>query len=105
MELDGQSWGAPPSDGDAIRGLEGLREKGANYFVILWPAFWWLDYYAEFHQHLRACYPTVLENDQIIAFDLGGMPGGVVDVMAEIPDRPRLEDIVGSRARTNQSPG
>jgi glycosyltransferase involved in cell wall biosynthesis len=70
LERDGQYWGAPPDDATAIRELERLRRSGASLLAFAWPAFWWLDYYAEFHHHLRANFRCLLANDRVVAFDL-----------------------------------
>src|SRR5262245_7856658 len=45
-ERDGQYWGPPADDASAIAEFERLRRVGANYVVIAWPAFWWLEHYA-----------------------------------------------------------
>lgn len=68
LERDGQYWGPPPDDFTAIRELERLREAGARFVAFAWPAFWWLDHYAGFHQYLRTTYPCVLENDRLVVF-------------------------------------
>jgi hypothetical protein len=70
LERDGEYWGAPPDDATAVRELERLRSAGASRMVFGWPAFWWLDYYAGLHQHLRSNYRCVLRNDLLIVFDL-----------------------------------
>jgi O-methyltransferase len=70
LERDGHYWGAPPDDAVAIRELNRLRQSGAAFLIILWPAFWWLDYYSEFRRHLRSKFQCVLENDRLIVFDL-----------------------------------
>ena len=36
----------------AIEHLESLRARGANYLLFPNTAFWWLEHYAEFAQHL-----------------------------------------------------
>jgi hypothetical protein len=69
-ERDGQYWGPPPDDDAAIREGERLRNSGASFIIFGWPAFWWLDYYAGFHRHLRSTYPCILENDRLVVFDL-----------------------------------
>jgi glycosyltransferase involved in cell wall biosynthesis/SAM-dependent methyltransferase len=84
LERGGQYWGAPPDDATAIRELERLRRSGASFLAFAWPAFWWLDYYAELHQYLRATFRCVLENDGLVVFDLRSPgPGG------ETPTAPR----------------
>ena len=70
LERDGIFWGPPPDDEVAIRELERLRKSGANFMVFGWPAFWWLDYYAELHHYLRSKYNCVLKNDRLVIFDL-----------------------------------
>jgi Domain of unknown function (DUF4915) len=70
LEGDGQYWGTPPDSIAAIQALERLRQSGAGFIVFAWPAFWWLDYYAELRKHLRSQFRCMLENDRLIAFDL-----------------------------------
>ena len=70
LERDGQYWGPPPDDATAIREFERLRQAGATSMVVAWPAFWWLDYYAELHRHLRSNFRCVLENERLVVFDL-----------------------------------
>jgi hypothetical protein len=50
--------------------LERLRLAGARYLVVAWPSFWWLDFYAEFAQHVRRRYRCSLENSRLVVFDL-----------------------------------
>jgi cephalosporin hydroxylase len=70
LERDGQYWGPPPDDAAAIRELERLRQGGARFLAVAWPAFWWLDHYSEFHKYLRSRFGCTLENDDVIVFDL-----------------------------------
>jgi hypothetical protein len=70
LERDGKYWGAPPDDATAIRELERLRRSGASFLAIAWPAFWWLEYYVEFHRYLRSNFRCALTNDRLVAFDL-----------------------------------
>jgi SAM-dependent methyltransferase len=70
LERDGKYWGPPPDDVTAIHEVERLRKSGANSIVFGWPAFWWLDYYAEMHHHLSSKYNCVLKNDRLVIFDL-----------------------------------
>jgi predicted O-methyltransferase YrrM len=51
---DGTYAGHHPADSPAaIAELERLRHRGARYLVVPRTAFWWLDYYADFTQHLE----------------------------------------------------
>jgi|GEM_PF-657440 len=70
LEHDGEYWGKPSDDHSAIRELERLCRAGARFVVFGWPAFWWLDYYSEFHRHLCSQFRCVLENERLIIFDL-----------------------------------
>jgi hypothetical protein len=70
LERGGRYWGPPSDDDTAIRELERLRQLGANFFVLAWPAFWWCDYYSRFYSYLRAKYRCVLENDRVVVFNL-----------------------------------
>jgi hypothetical protein len=70
LERGGEYWGPPPDDRTAIRELDRLRQSGASFAVFGWPAFWWLDHYAELHQYLRSQFGCLLENDRVIIFDL-----------------------------------
>lgn len=71
-ERDGYYWGPPQDDASAIRELHRLRQSGANYIVFGWPAFWWLDYYADLHRYLETRFPCVLRDDRLIIYDLRG---------------------------------
>ncbi len=70
LEHDGQYWGPPGDDRTAVRELERLRRAGATHVVFAWSSFWWLDYYAGFHQYLRASCVKILENARLIIFRL-----------------------------------
>ena len=70
LEHEGQYWGPPADDETAIRELERMRQDGAGFVVILWPAFWWFDYYHGLRDHLYAGFRCVLSNSRLIAFNL-----------------------------------
>jgi hypothetical protein len=70
LEKDGQYWGTPADDETAIREFERLRQAGASFIVFAPPAFWWLDYYSAFHQHLQSQHRCLLWNDSLVIFDL-----------------------------------
>src|SRR5207249_226257 len=70
LEKDGQYWGPPADDDTAISEFERMREGGARYIAFTWPTFWWLGYYSRFHEHLRAKFPCLEENERVIVFDL-----------------------------------
>lgn len=68
----GEYAGSYPADSaEAIAHLESLRAQGAEFLVFPKTAFWWLDYYAEFRQHLESRYRvTARGNDSCVIFDL-----------------------------------
>lgn len=70
LEKDGIYWGPPADDAIAIKEFERLHSAGANFIVFGWPAFWWLDYYAEFHRYLRTKFRCVLDNERLVVFDV-----------------------------------
>jgi hypothetical protein len=76
LERDGQYWGPPADSATAIREFERLRRTGAGFIAFTWTAFWWLDYYAGFHAHLRDKYACLLENERLVVFDLRASSGG-----------------------------
>jgi len=60
----------PTDDSMAIAELERLRDLGAAYAVLGWPAFWWRETFAQFFRHLRDRYVCTFENEQMVVFDL-----------------------------------
>jgi len=51
--------------------LESLRAAGAEYLVLPSTAYWWLDHYAGFAEHLHARYSAV-EHEACTIFKLDG---------------------------------
>lgn len=70
LERGGQYFGPPADDANAIREVERLRGLKATFIVFVWPAFWWLEHYSKFHDHLRYSYRCILKNDRLEVFDL-----------------------------------
>lgn len=67
----GGEYGGPPADAAAaIAECERLRQSGVAYLAFAWPAFWWLDYYEQFRQHLQDHYRQAFQNDRVVVFDL-----------------------------------
>ena len=75
VERDGEDGGPPPDDRTAIDALHRLRRRGARFVVFAWPAFWWLDHYAELSRYLETHCRRVLANERLVAFELSGIPG------------------------------
>jgi hypothetical protein len=70
LEKGGHYAGVPKDDNTAIKELERLREAGANFIVFGWPAFWWLDHFAEFHRYLQLRFDCLVTNNRIVVFNL-----------------------------------
>lgn len=62
--------GYPPDSETAIAHLEEIRKLGAEYIVFPSAAFWWLDYYEDFRQHLDKCYQRAWGNENCIIYQL-----------------------------------
>lgn len=61
----------PVDGGHAITGLEALRKRGADFFVLPSTAFWWLEHYPDFAVHLDARYRLVMkEPETCLIYDL-----------------------------------
>jgi glycosyltransferase involved in cell wall biosynthesis len=69
-QRDGVYWGPPADDRAAVDELDRARRAGATHIAFAWPAFWWLDYYAAFAQHLRTRHPCVWKDDHVKVYDL-----------------------------------
>jgi glycosyltransferase involved in cell wall biosynthesis len=70
-ERDGVYWGRPADDAEAVRELERTRqETGAAFLVFGWPAHWWLDHYTGLSEYVRSGFPSVLQNERVVIFDL-----------------------------------
>jgi glycosyltransferase involved in cell wall biosynthesis len=78
LEKNGRYWGPPSDDRVALEELARLRSAGAEFFVLAWPAFWWLEHYRPFCQELQATYPCVVCNHNLVVFDLRCDPPRVV---------------------------
>jgi hypothetical protein len=69
----------PTDSDDAVERLEGLRAKGADFLLFPRMAFWWLDHYQKFREHLDAHYPVVVRDENTcIIFDLRNPPASSV---------------------------
>ncbi len=70
IERDGQYWGPPEDDAEAIRELDRMRYAGAQFIAFAWPTFWWLEHYAGLHRHLLSNTKAILDNERVVLFDL-----------------------------------
>jgi hypothetical protein len=62
---DGLYAGYHPADSaEAIAHLEELWAKGGDYLLFPSSAFWWLEHYKEFDQHLKSRYRVALHEEE-----------------------------------------
>jgi glycosyltransferase involved in cell wall biosynthesis len=69
-ERGGRYWGHPADSESAVSELERMRAEGVRIIAIAWSAFWWLDFYCGFRDHLRTNYRCLLEADHMQVFEL-----------------------------------
>lgn len=60
----------PADSTGAIEELEALRAGGAAFLLFPGTAFWWLDYYDGFRNHLDSRYRRVCQNQDCVIYDL-----------------------------------
>jgi hypothetical protein len=47
-----------------------MRASGASHLVFAWPAFWWLEHYAELYVYVKARFRCLRQDRRVIIFDL-----------------------------------
>jgi glycosyltransferase involved in cell wall biosynthesis len=61
----------PRDSHEAISRMEATRTRGAQYLLLPATAFWWLDQYPKFREHLESHCPVVMRDENTcIIFDL-----------------------------------
>jgi glycosyltransferase involved in cell wall biosynthesis len=71
LENDGQYWGFPANDDEAVSELIRLKAKsGVSHIVFSWTAYWYFEQYPRFHAWLRKAHRCVVENDAVTVFDI-----------------------------------
>jgi hypothetical protein len=70
LERDGQYWGPPSDDDAAVAELHRLREHGAKFVAIAWPAFWFMEQYPRCATELQNGAKCLLKNERVILFEL-----------------------------------
>ena len=67
---DGEFSGSPCDEQQAIQELEQHQNDGVQWIVLAFSAFWWLDAYPRFFNHLCSQSDCVLENERLRIFSL-----------------------------------
>ncbi len=70
IEHDGEYWGPPASDEQAIVELTRLRDAGASFLAIVSSSFWWLDHYRQFNDYLESTFHCDVRDDDLVVFDM-----------------------------------
>jgi hypothetical protein len=60
----------PANSAAAIEHLTALRARGGGFLLFPGTAFWWLDHYREFADHLRTHYRCVHRDDYCLLYNL-----------------------------------
>jgi len=60
----------PKDSAAAIQELERVRAEGGNFLLFPQTAFWWLDYYSEFREHLLTHYTLAHRDESCVMFEL-----------------------------------
>jgi hypothetical protein len=106
---EGVYGGYHPASGQiAVAHLEALRARGGRYLLLPSTAFWWLDFYPEFREHLQTHSRLVMrQEDTCILYELPQTTALVTVGEERTPaaeaDQPRLAsdeaETTGSRSR------
>jgi hypothetical protein len=70
MERHDQYWGSPETDQAAVDELQRLQERGAKFFVLAWPAFWWREAYPTLFEYLNSKGTCRLNNERVFIYRL-----------------------------------
>src|SRR5437667_5333742 len=70
LEKNGIYDGEPRDSAQAIVELEELRKRGASYLVFTSNTLWWLDYYAQFGQHVETTSSLVAATPEFKIYQL-----------------------------------
>jgi len=62
--------GYPADDEKAVSHLEQLQKCGANYLVFPNAAFWWLDHYRAFREHLEANHARIWKDERCVIYEI-----------------------------------
>jgi glycosyltransferase involved in cell wall biosynthesis len=68
--------GAPADDAHAIAQLAARRAEGVRHVIFAWPAFWWLEHYRHFADHLLSTSVCIADDNSIVVRELRDAGGG-----------------------------
>jgi spore maturation protein CgeB/SAM-dependent methyltransferase len=64
----------PADSAEAIKHLEALKTKGADFLLVPASSFWWLDFYQDFRRHLENHHQVVAYDEDCLIFALRPSP-------------------------------
>ena len=100
---DGTYAGYHPADSiEAIRHLESLENKGAEFLLFPQTAFWWLDHYIDFRNHLEDRYPRIWNDPDCIIFKLSRKPSLTLSTAQKTVDPTKQRRRRGHRTTSNE---
>src|SRR5687768_12946187 len=70
IERNGEYWGTPVNDDQAIEEIERQWEQGVGFIVFTWTTFWLLDFYTGMHKYLETHYNCALKNERAVIYKL-----------------------------------
>jgi glycosyltransferase involved in cell wall biosynthesis len=70
IEREGEYWGAPSNDIEAINEIRNQVMKGATSIIFTWTNFWQLEHYKGMAEYLNERHKCILDSNEIIAFSL-----------------------------------
>lgn len=70
LEREGEYYGAPDDGAHAVSELDRMTGNRVRHVAIAWPAFWWLEEYAELTEHLRTRGRRLVDTDAALVFEL-----------------------------------
>src|SRR5204863_6468208 len=74
-DFEGAYIGYHPPDADwAVEQLELARARGAEYLVLPATAFWWMEHYPAFAQHVNRSCAQIVEDESCRIYALGRFP-------------------------------
>jgi glycosyltransferase involved in cell wall biosynthesis len=74
LDRDGDYWGSPADDAQAVRELKRVRDERGGFFGVLWPAFWWFDQYPRFASHLESEMNCLRSTEDLRLYELSQSP-------------------------------
>jgi glycosyltransferase involved in cell wall biosynthesis len=70
IEHEGQYWGPPKDDAQALAEIERQIENGIHFIFFTWTKFWFLDFYEGMSSYLKTNFKRITDNSRLIGFKL-----------------------------------